>query len=203
MLIMSMIAAFFGPISEIWYFADYWEPGFVIKLPVGGVEDMLFGFSIGGIGAFIYESLFVNSLCFCAAKRYRREWFLLVFAGIIGVSMLFFNNILGINSIFASSIGMIAAALVMLWKRPDLITNAFGSALLVVTVMFMIYFFGQELFPTAHQWMIRVWKLYGTSQGVIIAKHVPLTEIIWAFSWGLVWGPMYEFLVGARIMKLR
>lgn len=204
MLIMSLIAASFGPISELWYFADYWKPEIALPLPVvGGVEDLLFGFSIGGIGAFAYESLFVRGLCKCEEKKLKREWFLLVFFAVVGVSMIILNNFLGLNSIFASSIAMIIVAAVMLYFRPDLITNALGSAFLVAATMFIIYFFGQELFPTAHAWMLRIWKLSGTPQGVIIFKHIPWTEMLWGLSWGLVWGSMYEFLVGARKITLK
>lgn len=35
MLIMSLITASFGPISEIWYFADYWKPEIALPLPIG------------------------------------------------------------------------------------------------------------------------------------------------------------------------
>lgn len=203
MLIMSLIAASFGPISEIWYFADYWKPEIVLPLPIiGGIEDLLFGFSIGGIGAFIYEALFVNRICYCETKKLKKEWFLFAFFTIEGLSMIILNNLLGLNSIFASSIGMIITASIMLYLRPDLIVNALGSAVLVAGVMFTIYFFGQEFFPTAHQWMARIWLLYGKPEGILLFKHVPLTEMIWGLSWGLVWGPMYEFLVGARVMKI-
>lgn len=199
MLIMSVIVALFGPISEIWYFADYWQPEIALPLPfIGGIEDLLFGFSIGGIGAFAYESLFVRGICKCEEKKLKKEWFLLVFFAIMGGAMIVLNNLLGLNSIFASSIGMIIAAAIMLYLRPDLIINAIGSAFLVAGVMFVIYFLGQEFFPSAHAWMLRIWKLSPTAQGVIIFKHIPWTEMLWGLSWGLVWGPMYEFLVGAR-----
>lgn len=204
MLIMSLITALFGPISEIWYFADYWKPEIVLPLPfIGGVEDLLFGFSIGGIGAFAYESLFVRGICKCEEKKLKREWFLLVFFAVTGSLMIILNNLLGLNSIFASSIAMIVIAAVMLYLRPDLITNAIGSALLVAGVMFVIYFSGQTVFPGAHLWMTKIWKLYGTSQGIVLFKHIPWTEMLWGLSWGLVWGPMYEFLVGARMVSLR
>lgn len=204
MLIMSLITASFGPISELWYFADYWKPEIALPLPVvGGVEDLLFGFSIGGIGAFAYESLFVRGICKCEEKKLKREWFLFVFFAVVGASMIILNNLLGLNSIFASSIGMIIVAAIMLYLRPDLITNAVGSAFLVALVMFVIYFLGQEFFPPAHAWMLRIWKLSETSQGVIIFKHIPWTEMLWGLSWGLVWGPMYEFLVGARIISFK
>ncbi len=204
MLVMSLLAASFGPISEIWYFADYWKPEIVLPLPiVGGVEDLLFGFSIGGISAFVYESIFVRGICKCEAKKLKREWFLLVFFAVIGVSMIAFNNLLGINSIFASSIGMIVVATLMLYKRPDLIPNAVGSAVMVAGTMFVIYYLGQEVFSGGHTWMENIWKLSGKPEGVVLFKHVPWTEMLWGLSWGLVWGPMYEFLVGARTISIR
>lgn len=199
MFIMSLITASFGPISEIWYFADYWKPEIALPLPIiGGVEDLLFGFSIGGIGAFAYESLFVRGICKCEEKKLKREWFLFIFFAVVGASMIILNNLLGLNSIFASSLGMFIVAAIMLYFRPDLITNAVGSAFLVAGMMLVIYFLGQEFFPSSHAWMLRIWKLSETSQGVIIFKHIPWTEMLWGLSWGLVWGPMYEFLVGAR-----
>lgn len=204
MLIMSLITATFGPISELWYFADYWKPEIALPLPViGGVEDLLFGFSIGGIGAFVYESLFVSGLCVCEEKKLKREWFLLFFFAVVGISMLVLNNLLGLNSIFASSISMTIVAAIMLYKRPDLIPNALGSAVMVAGIMFAIYFLGQEVFSGGHAWMLRIWKLSNTPEGVILFKHIPWTEMLWGLSWGLVWGPMYEFLVGARTMSLR
>lgn len=203
MLIMSLITAAFGPISEIWYFADYWKPEIALPLPIGGVEDLLFGFSIGGIGAFAYESLFVRGICRCEEKKLKKEWFLFVFFVIEGMAMIILNNLLGLNSIFASSLGMAAVAVVMLWQRPDLLTNAIGSAFFVAGTMFIIYFLGQEIFPGAHAWMLRIWKLSGNPEGIIIFKHIPWTEMLWGFSWGLVWGPMYEFLVGARLIKFK
>jgi hypothetical protein len=202
-LIMSLITASFGPISELWYFADYWKPEIALPLPfIGGVEDLFFGFSIGGIGAFAYESLFVQRICKCESGKLKKEWFLLVFFAIEGLSMIILNNLLGINSIFASSFGMIVAAAIMLYIRKDLIVNALGSAFLVAGVMFAIYFLGQLFFPTGHTWMTRIWKLYGKPEGILLFKHVPLTEMFWGLSWGLVWGPMYEFLVGARSLKI-
>ncbi len=199
MFIMSLITASFGPISEIWYFADYWKPEIALPLPIiGGVEDLLFGFSIGGIGAFAYESFFVRGICKCEEKKLKREWFLFVFFAVVGVAMIILNNLLGLNSIFASAIGMFIVAAIMLYQRPDLIINALGSAFLVAVIMFVIYFLGQEFFPTAHVWMLKIWKLSGTPQGIILFKHIPWTEMLWGLSWGLVWGPMYEFLIGAR-----
>ena len=202
MLILSLITALFGPISEFWYFADYWRPEIALPLPVGGVEDLIFGFAIGGIGAFAYESLFINGLCVCKPRK-GREWFFLVFVGVLGIAMFILNNLLGLNSIFASSLGMIILAAVMLSIRRDLIIHALASGLLVALIMFTIYYLGQTIFPGAHAWMLGIWKLSGTPYGIIVFKHIPATEMLWGFSWGLVWGPLYEFLLGARTIRFR
>ncbi|OIP57284.1 MAG: hypothetical protein AUK12_03640 [Candidatus Levybacteria bacterium CG2_30_37_29] len=77
---------------------------------------------------------------------------------------------------------MIIAAAYMLYRRPDLIPNALGSALMVAGVMFAIYFLGQEVFPEGHAWMVWIWKLSGKPEGIIIFKHIPWTEMLWGLS---------------------
>ncbi|GMR18977.1 MAG: hypothetical protein BMS9Abin34_100 [Patescibacteria group bacterium] len=203
MLVLSVVAAVFGPLSEYWYFKDYWQPHILVQFPVGGFEDLIFGFAIGGIAAVIYEVVFVNWICFCEKKKLKKEWFLLVFGLILAGVLIGLNTFLGVNSIYASSLGMIIAGAVMLLFRPDLWLNAVGSGVLVALVMFVIYIIPLSLFTEVHQVLAQIWKLYGTSQGILLFGHVPLTEIVWGFSWGFVGGPIYEFVVGARTLTLR
>lgn len=203
MLTMSFIAAIFGPLSEFWYFKDYWQPQLLVRFPIGGLEDVLFGFAIGGIAAVAYEAIFINRFCLCERKKLKKEWFLLFFVIAVGAAMIILNNLLFVNSIYASSLGMIIVASIMLYFRRDLIINSVGSGILVALIMFSIYIIPQVLFPGVHRWMAEIWKLYGTRQGILLFGHVPLTEMLWAISWGLVFGPMYEFLTGARTLKLK
>lgn len=203
MLILSLITGVFGPLSEFWYLKDYWQPEFAVKFPIGGLEDVIFGFAIGGIAAVAYETIFVNRLCLCEQRELKREWFFLVFAAVLGGLLVILTNIFGINSIYSSSLGFIAIGLIMLYFRRDLWVNAVGSGILVALTMFVIYIIPLALFKEVHQMLAQIWQLYGTSQGTLILGHVPVTEMIWGFSWGFVWGPIYEFMVGARTMKLR
>lgn len=203
MLILSAITAVFGPFSEYWYFKDYWQPELLLKFPIGGFEDILFGFAIGGIAAVSYEAIFINRVCFCEKRKLEREWFLLVFVGILALSMLVLNNLLGLNSIWASSIGFMIAGTLMLLMRADLLLNAVGSGILVALIMFIIYIIPLAFYPPTHQIMTQIWKLSGTPEGILLFGHVPLTEMVWGFSWGFVWGPIYEFMAGARVLRLR
>lgn len=57
MLGVSLFAGLAGPLSEFWYLQDYWRPETFTGTLIG-VEDFLFGFFIGGIGAVIYEEIF-------------------------------------------------------------------------------------------------------------------------------------------------
>ena len=59
MLIMSLIVAPMGPISEIFYLRDYWQPEFFNSM-LSIIEELLFGFTIGGITAVIYEVFFAK-----------------------------------------------------------------------------------------------------------------------------------------------
>ena len=203
MLILSLLTMLAGPLSEYWYFQDYWRPYLIVRLPlIGGIEDLLFGFAIGGIGSFIYEAIFIKGFCLCERKKIARREFLLLFPLFIFASLLIFNNLLGINSIFASSIGMIIAGTLTLLYRRDLWQNALFSGILVALIMFVIYLIPQLIFPKAHEFLPKAWLLYGTDLGYLIFGHIPLTEMIWGFSWGFAWGPFYEFITGARIIKL-
>ena len=68
MLIMSILVAPMGPLSEILYFADYWHPEYLIPIFGVGIEDLLFAFFIGGIGSVIYEEAFIKKIRPSAAR---------------------------------------------------------------------------------------------------------------------------------------
>lgn len=57
----------------------------------------------------------MRRICFCEEKKLKKEWFLLLFFAVVGVFMIALNNLIGINSIFASSAAMIVVATEMLW----------------------------------------------------------------------------------------
>lgn len=192
---MSILTAVMGPISEYWYFRDYWQPLLLWRFHplIGGLEDVLFGFAVGGIAAVLYEEFLGLRL-----KRHgrRRNWILLAFALIEGACMIVFCDTLGINSIFASCIGFLLTTLMILMLQPNLLKNIILSGLFLAGVMFTVYFFFLPL------WLNRldhVWLLYNSPWGILLFNRVPLTEMVWAICWGMVGGPLYEFWQGYRL----
>lgn len=120
-LTMSLLLFPLGPFSELLYFSDYWRPASIFSFNIGPVpvfiEDLLFAFFVAGIASVIYEVLL--------AKRYFKKIksvnsivafsFTAIICLFVSLALFF----LGVNSIFATSIGAILAALFILNQRRD------------------------------------------------------------------------------------
>lgn len=196
-LIMSCLVAIIGPISEIFYFRDYWIPESILPIFVGKfplmIEDVLFGFAIGGIAAVIYEILFRKKLSKLSKHSkhsvrfiYIALTFILTLLGLIGF---------GINSIYASTIGFVVCAIILILIRHDLFVNAIGSGLGVMIVMFLSYFFLFNILASNTEELLKQgWLIHNSTLDMRIA-NIPLTEMAWGFAWGFLAGPLYEFVL--------
>ena len=192
MLIMSILAAPLGPLSEIFYLKDYWSTShlFLFSIFGIGISDILFAFFIGGIASVIYESFFVKK----NRKTKKESLFFVGILGAIGVmGMIVFNLVLKFNSIYVSSIFFIVIGIIILVKRRDLLRNALFSGLLMAIIMLLFYLIYTHIFPNI---INDSWKLENISGFFLIG--VPIEELIWGFSWGFLCGPFYEFLRGEK-----
>ena len=109
--------------------------------------------------------------------------------------MAFLFHGLGWNSIYASIVSFAVLAVGLFLIRPALLPAALGSGLVLAGVMFIFYVVYQQIYPGIIQdW----WKLENIS-GILI-WGVPLEELLWGFSWGMIAGPLYEF---SAKLKLR
>lgn len=191
-LLMSIIAMPWGPISEIVYFKDYWFPKSILSFSLFGhpvlIEDFIFAFAIGGIGAVIYEALFKKH----QARRAMHYSLSLLIIIVIGASSFVLLWQSGLNSIFASAIAFLILAFLIIVQRKDLLMDSIISGLAVMIVMFFSYFFLIKTFSNSEEFLQNVWFLYKTPLDIRILG-IPLTEMIWGFSWGMLAGPLYEF----------
>ncbi|MCB9805773.1 hypothetical protein H6775_01270 [Candidatus Nomurabacteria bacterium] len=194
MLIVSSITAIIGPISEIIYFRDYWFPESMFSIFLGSfpvmVEDLLFGFAIGGIAAVIYNFIFNIEL---VKKRVSTKFKSLRLVSIVMI-VLVVLILIGVNSIFASSVAFLSGGLYVLIRRRDLLINSLVSGtFMMVTVFVCYYFLYHFIFSNPSEILSKGWYLYGTSLGTTLF-NIPVSELVWAFSWGFLAGPIYEFI---------
>lgn len=142
MLIMSTMVAPMGPLSEIFYRRDYWRPELFSGQAIG-IEDLLFGFAIGGIAGVIYECLLGKRFL----KRHSKVQTIWMFVvAIFGITWMFVGNIvLGFNSIYVSTTGFLVVGFLVILRRKDLLGDALLSGLFMggnnVFILFNIWEF--------------------------------------------------------------
>ncbi len=198
-LIMSVLFIPAGPLSELLYFSDYWAPASVFSFSIGPVivyiEDLIFAFALGGVGSVIYEAIFSKILSVPKGSVHYviAIPLIILVGGLVTVSLF----LLGVNSIFATSLGFIVAALLIVSQRKDLFIDSLLSGVLITVIMFIAYGVLIVFIPNTNELIRQGWLLYGTQFDIRILG-IPLTEMMWYFTWGMVAGPLYEF---ARKMK--
>lgn len=193
MLLMSLIIAPLGPVSELFYLRDYWQPQFFNGWLLIG-QDLLFSFAIGGIAAVIYEEVFGKK----HAKRHltaHPKWVLAI--ALFGITWMVVGNlVLGFNSIYVSTLEFLIVGATFIFFRHDLLRNALFSGMLMAGLLLIFYF----LFDTVFDGIIQRWWLLENISGIIIFG-APLEELMWGFGWGFAAGPAYEFINGLRFRK--
>ncbi len=188
---MSLISVPGGPLSEILYLRDYWHPISAFPIKIGPVhtvvEDLLFAFAFSGIVATLYQLFARKELKSNPALGGGMR---LACASVAVASLLLVW--FGINSIYATSIGFLVGTIWMVSRRPDLLKPAIASGILVGLGYFgcLGVFYG--LVANIEELSKLYWKLDGTSLDIRFVG-IPITELIWAFSFGTLFGPLYAF----------
>lgn len=129
MVKIGVFVGILGIFSEYFFFKDYWIPPLILKIgDLGGIEDFLFGFMAGGIGAAIYDVVFHKRLLRRGNHHY---WIIPLVLFSEFLAMMIFSNNLGFNSIYASAIGFLVPAIIIVAVRRDLFLETIFSAVLV------------------------------------------------------------------------
>src|SRR6266699_1178859 len=106
LLLVSLVIAPLGPLSEFWFLRDYWARETLSGAYIG-VEDVLFSFFLGGVTFAIYKVVFWATL----SKKHPSFGYLPLYTAFITISfLLVLTNLLGVNSILSSSLGFIATS---------------------------------------------------------------------------------------------
>lgn len=187
MIRMGIAVGVAGIFSEGVFFRDYWHPPLVLRFGrFGGIEDLFFGIAFGGMCVVLYDVVFHKRL---RRKGYPHYWItsLLIVSEILSVSIL--GNFM--NSIYASAIGFILPAVVIIIIRHDLIIETFFSAILGGSIL---AFVEMILLMLAPNYLQHYYFLY--HKAPLIFGIVPFTEFLWGASFAAIVGPLRDFEFG-------
>ncbi len=190
MLWVSFFTALTG-LAEPIFVPRYWNPPSLFNLTATthfDLESLIFSWGTGGIGTAIYESaLNIKHRKMNADElRLERRWIhfsSLCALPVVSIGLLFFTNL---NPIYCVSAGLFAGALAGVVCRPDLAWNTLLGGLLFTGVYFILVF----LVVTAAPSFLSAWNLSALS-GIVIFG-VPLEELMFAFTFGMMWSGVYE-----------
>lgn len=198
MLRVSAVTAVFG-LTEPLFVPAYWNPPTLFDLAhrTGfDVEGIIFSFAVGGIATAIYAALRTTArIKITAAEQHRpRHRFHRLALAVPPVVFVVLAATTNLNPIYTTIAALFAGAVATSLCRADLITKMIVSGLLFLGLYFAFFLIFNALYPG---YIGQVWNLPALS-GVLIAG-VPLEELLFAFSFGLMWSSVFEHLTWVRV----
>lgn len=170
----------------------YWSPDTLFNLgrTTGGyaLEDAIFMMLVGGIATFLYDYIHRKKI---KIKKNRKHH---VRAPIIGFFIaIVFALITQANIIYALMVfGIVGAASIWI-ERKDLIKNSLFGGFAFLIIYFLAFLLFNWIFPGFISQAYNLKNLSG-----ILVLTVPLEELLYAISFGLIWSPIYEYAHGEK-----
>ena len=192
----SLVMTPFG-LTEPLFVPEYWNPPSLFELAQRtgfDIESFIFSFAIGGIGAVLYNILLhkrMDTLDLAERHHLRHRWHRwALLAPFALFPILYF---LPWNPIHAGIAAMFFGAIAAVLCRPDLKSNTLigGSLFLALYTVFLL-----GLKWSAPGYIEQVWN-FATLTGVRI-YGLPLEELLFGFSFGLMWTGIYEHFMWKR-----
>lgn len=202
MLWASLLTAPFG-LTEPLFVPEYWNPPSLFNLArtTGfDIESLIFCFAIGGLGIVLYDFIFKIEHDKISEsekhhKRHRFHFWTLI-SPLILFPILYFTT--SWNPIYSSTVTMFLAGLAALWCRPDLKTKIWMSGIIFL-MFYAIYFLSLALIAPGY--VERVWT-FSSISGVVILG-IPVEELLFAFTFGMLWSSYYEHINWKKIRSSR
>ena len=186
LVVSSLATAPLGPIFERWYHADYWKPSVLGPLAIG-IEDFLFGFGVGGLGAVAYEALAGRERVPRHGRRNPLFFFAIFLAALAAHAFL----VPAVNSIYVSMATFLIATAIMVARRTDLLPVALISGVAVAAFMILNY----QIVLLFHPALFEDFWFLSNLSGRFIAR-VPIEEPLWGFFWGAFIGCAWKYGFG-------
>lgn len=202
MFIVSLITTPFG-LTELLFVPEYWNPPSLFELATKtgfDIESLIFTFAIGGIGSVIYETISkskhekMNTEEMHSQKH--KYHLLSLFSPIIIFMPLFLFTEL--NPIYSASLAMFIGGIAAMFCRPDLKKKVIYGGILFLVLYFLFFLFFNNFYPYAVE---KFWNLSVLS-GILIL-NVPLEELLFAFTFGMMWSSVYEHIFWYKLKNKR
>lgn len=178
MILVSLISAVLAPFVQRMHLTDWWYPNYIFDSFIK-IEDLLFGYSAGGVIfaiGFIIQTQFKGIV-----KSYQVSNKLKTGVVLISVMLLFgLFYFFQIHSFWSSIIAFAYAPIFAGILNPKSIPIMFITGVLVVIIAMPGYLFGIFVNPN---WVQNEWLIDQLS-GLTILK-IPLEEIVWFFFAGI------------------
>ena len=192
----SVIMAPFG-LTEPLFVPEYWNPPSLFELAQRtgfDIESFIFSFAIGGIAAVLYNVILHKRMGELSSAE-RHQWRHRGHRWALAVPFVLFPILyfLPWNPIYAGIAAMMLGAIAAVLCRPDLKSN-----MLVGGVLFLVIYttFLLGLKWSAPGYIEQVWNLKDLS-GILI-YGLPLEELMFGFSFGLICSGLYEHFTWKR-----
>ena len=198
MMSISLSTMLLG-LTEPLFVPAYWNPPTLFNLAQRtgfDIESLIFTFAIGGTGSVLYRVIYkrnVTKMEFHEMKHSRHKFHIYILNSPITIFLLLavFTNL---NHIYCGIVAMFAGALLTLYCRPDLKWKIWIGGLLFLIYYFVFFISLLAVFP---DYVIHVWNLKALTG--IFFLGIPLEELLFAFSFGMLWSSLYEHILWYRI----
>ena len=192
----SAFMALFG-LTEPMFVPEYWNPPSLFELAQRtgfDIESFIFSFAIGGIAAVLYN-IILRKRIEVLSHAERQQWWHGWHRWALAVPFVLFPILyfLPWNPIYAGIAAMVSGAIAAVLCRPDLKSNTLVGGILFLA-LYTIFLLGLKW--SAPGYIEQVWNLKALS-GIVI-YGLPIEELLFGFSFGLVWTGIYEHFTWRR-----
>lgn len=197
---VSLFTMFFG-LTEPLFVPEYWNPPSLFNLAARtgfDIESLIFSFAIGGIGSVIYETI-IKAKHKKVSKHEmhsRRHIFHLLSLSSPIIIFLLFLLFTRLNPIYSASIAMFIGGVASLLCRPDLKNKIWLGGIMFFLLYFIFFLSFNLIYPGI---VYKIWNLNVLS-GILIVG-IPLEELIFAFTFGMMWSSVYEHVMWYKVLK--
>ena len=192
----SAVMAPFG-LTEPMFVPEYWNPPSLFELAQRtgfDIESVIFSFAIGGIAA-VLHNIILRKRAEVLSPAERHQWQHRWHRRALAAPFVLFPvlYILPWNPVYAGIAAMVLGAIAAALCRPDLTSNTVLGGVLFL-VLYSVFLFGLKW--SSPGYIEQVWNLAALS-GIVI-YGVPIEELLFGFSFGLMWTGIYEHFTWKR-----